>query len=84
MVRMTSELETNIVAVERVKEYSDTAQEVCTGRNSSTASQIGERFLMEMAHFQGFKCNTLLPSHYWLLHTLLTAGLQVHIQHVAD
>ena len=28
MVRMTSELETNIVAVERVKEYSETPTEV--------------------------------------------------------
>ena len=28
MVRMTSELETNIVAVERTKEYADTANEV--------------------------------------------------------
>ena len=28
MVRMTSELETNIVAVERVKEYSETPREV--------------------------------------------------------
>ena len=28
MVRMTSELETNIVAVERVKEYSETETEV--------------------------------------------------------
>ena len=28
MVRMTTELETNIVAVERVKEYSDTPTEV--------------------------------------------------------
>ena len=30
MVRMTSELETNIVAVERVKEYSETPTEVIT------------------------------------------------------
>lgn len=29
MVRMTSELENNIVAVERVKEYSETKTEVC-------------------------------------------------------
>lgn len=28
VVRMTSEMETNIVAVERVKEYSETPQEV--------------------------------------------------------
>lgn len=28
MVRMTSELETNIVAVERIKEYSETETEV--------------------------------------------------------
>ena len=28
MVRMTSELETNIVAVERTKEYAETANEV--------------------------------------------------------
>ena len=30
VVRMTSEMETNIVAVERVKEYSETPSEVCT------------------------------------------------------
>ena len=30
MVRMTSELETNIVAVERTKEYSETPNEVCS------------------------------------------------------
>ena len=29
MVRMSSELEANIVAVERVKEYSETPTEVC-------------------------------------------------------
>jgi len=29
LVRMTSELETNIVAVERIKEYSETKPEVC-------------------------------------------------------
>jgi len=29
LVRMTSELETNIVAVERIKEYSETTPEVC-------------------------------------------------------
>jgi len=29
LVRMTSELETNIVAVERIKEYSETEPEVC-------------------------------------------------------
>ena len=29
MVRMSSELETNIVSVERVKEYSETPTEVC-------------------------------------------------------
>ena len=29
MVRMTSELETNIVAVERTKEYAETDNEVC-------------------------------------------------------
>ena len=29
LVRMTSELETNIVAVERIKEYSETPPEVC-------------------------------------------------------
>jgi ABC-type multidrug transport system fused ATPase/permease subunit len=32
MVRMTSELETNIVAVERVKEYSELPSEVRNGR----------------------------------------------------
>lgn len=30
MVRMSSDLENNIVAVERVKEYSETKTEVCT------------------------------------------------------
>ena len=30
MVRMTCELETNIVAVERIKEYTETPTEVCT------------------------------------------------------
>ena len=29
MVRMTCELETNIVAVERIKEYTETKTEVC-------------------------------------------------------
>ena len=29
LVRMTSDLETNIVAVERTKEYSDLPNEVC-------------------------------------------------------
>ena len=29
MVRMSTELESNIVAVERVKEYSETPREVC-------------------------------------------------------
>ena len=29
MVRMTSELEANIVAVERTKEYAEVANEVC-------------------------------------------------------
>ena len=29
MVRMTSEVETNIVSVERTKEYSETPTEVC-------------------------------------------------------
>ena len=29
LVRITSELETNIVAVERIKEYSETKLEVC-------------------------------------------------------
>ena len=30
MVRQTSELETNVVAVERTKEYTETPNEVCT------------------------------------------------------
>ena len=32
MVRQTSELETNVVAVERTKEYSETPNEVCNNR----------------------------------------------------
>jgi len=33
MVRMTSELEANIVAVERTKEYAEVANEVCVLAN---------------------------------------------------
>ena len=33
IVRMTSELEANIVAVERTKEYADLANEVCVLAN---------------------------------------------------
>ena len=38
IVRHTSDLETNIISVERVKEYSETPQEVYTLRVSSSAA----------------------------------------------
>lgn len=40
MVRMTSDLENNIVAVERVKEYSETKTEVCGAFSVKTINQI--------------------------------------------
>ena len=40
MVRMTSELETNIVAVERTKEYAETANEVYTCITTCTCPAI--------------------------------------------
>ena len=40
MVRMTSELETNIVAVERTKEYADTANEVYIYIAASTEYRV--------------------------------------------
>lgn len=40
MVRMTSELETNIVAVERIKEYSETETEVSYQESSMLSSRL--------------------------------------------
>lgn len=40
MVRMTSELETNIVAVERIKEYSETETEVSYQESSMLSSKL--------------------------------------------
>ena len=37
LVRMTSELETNVVSVERTKEYSETPREVCHYRDSTSS-----------------------------------------------
>lgn len=42
MVRMTSELETNIVAVERIKEYSETETEVSYQASSVLTNKRGE------------------------------------------
>lgn len=42
MVRMTSELETNIVAVERIKEYSETETEVSCQSSSMLTNTRGE------------------------------------------
>lgn len=42
MVRMTSELETNIVAVERIKEYSETETEVSCQLSSMLTNKHGE------------------------------------------
>lgn len=44
MVRMTSELETNIVAVERIKEYSETETEVSYHDSSMLRNKL--KFLM--------------------------------------
>ncbi len=57
MVRMTSDLESNIVAVERVKEYSETQTEVHThSRIRSTIMFLGLRShshvsVLNLVHF---------------------------------
>lgn len=52
LVRMSSDVETNIVAVERVKEYSDTEKEVQINKNSGDqASVFGVRIYLPPPYF---------------------------------
>ena len=44
VVRMTSDLETYVVSVERIKEYSDCPKEVDTSRSSFLVALLGFRF----------------------------------------
>lgn len=55
MVRMTSDLESNIVAVERVKEYSETKTEVCVSVNTHAMRPVFILHRVWTLHVYAFK-----------------------------